>query len=51
MADGTAETAALLDRLIRYKGVRAVLRTRAADSPPRRRAGAADALPQRRSSP
>ena len=31
MADGTAETAALLDRLIRYKGVRAVLRTRAAD--------------------
>lgn len=46
MADGTAETAALLDRLIRYKGVRAVLRTRAADW-----AGAADALPQRRSSP
>ena len=31
MADGTAETAALLERLIRYKGVRAVLRTRAAD--------------------
>ena len=31
MADGTAETAALLDRVIRYKGVRAVLRTRAAD--------------------
>ena len=31
MADGTAETAALLDRLVRYKGVRAVLRTRAAD--------------------
>jgi hypothetical protein len=31
MADRTAETAALLDRLVRYKGVRAVLRTRAAD--------------------
>jgi hypothetical protein len=31
MADGSAETAALLDRLVRYKGVRAVLRTRAAD--------------------
>lgn len=31
MADGTAETAALLERLIRYKGVSAVLRTRAAD--------------------
>jgi MmyB-like transcription regulator ligand binding domain len=31
IADGTAETAALLERLIRYKGVRAVLRTRAAD--------------------
>jgi hypothetical protein len=31
LADGTAETAALLERLMRYKGVRAVLRTRAAD--------------------
>jgi hypothetical protein len=30
-ADGTAETAALLERLIRYNGVSAVLRTRAAD--------------------
>jgi hypothetical protein len=30
-ADGSAETAALLERLLRYKGVRAVLKPRAAD--------------------